>query len=87
MIFTTMNDISIDQELTISYASVPNCLYQNYGFFCDCPGCPTWDAAYEKWKADDDLRREEDERRGKPVELEVELYGKHDAWEDGVYEW
>ncbi|KAG9238044.1 hypothetical protein BJ875DRAFT_361009, partial [Amylocarpus encephaloides] len=35
-----LNDIAIGQEITISYSPDPKSLYSNYGFYCDCPGCP-----------------------------------------------
>ncbi|KAM3084067.1 hypothetical protein ACMFMF_001423 [Clarireedia jacksonii] len=56
MVFTTIQDVVKGQELTISYCSVPNDLYRNYGFFCDCPGCPPVDQAMREWKTEEALR-------------------------------
>jgi hypothetical protein len=40
LITRACRDIAKGQELTISYASQPNHLFDDYGFFCDCPACP-----------------------------------------------
>ncbi|ESZ91931.1 hypothetical protein SBOR_7676 [Sclerotinia borealis F-4128] len=85
MVFTTIDDITKGQELTIAYSSIPNHLYQNYGFFCDCPSCPPWESAYKVWKVEDELRKKEALDSGKEVELET--YPVNTAWENGVYEW
>ncbi|QSZ32407.1 hypothetical protein DSL72_001981 [Monilinia vaccinii-corymbosi] len=87
MAFTALDDIEKGQELTIAYASTPNDLYQNYGFFCDCPGCPSWDVQYQKWKFEDDLRRRETLETGNNVQFEREAYQSNPPWKDDVYEW
>jgi SET domain-containing protein len=56
MVFTTIADVAQGQELTISYCSVPNNLYKDYGFFCDCPGCTPADQAIKEWKIEEALR-------------------------------
>jgi hypothetical protein len=33
-------DINEGDEITVSYSRDPESLYENYGFHCDCPGCP-----------------------------------------------
>lgn len=33
------------EEITISYDPEPKHLPGNYGFYCDCPGCPSIKAA------------------------------------------
>jgi hypothetical protein len=40
LIVTTTCKIKKGQEITISYTSCPSNLFENYGFYCDCPGCP-----------------------------------------------
>ncbi|KAI9640377.1 hypothetical protein NHQ30_011122 [Ciborinia camelliae] len=87
MVFTTILDITKGQELTIAYATVPNDLYQNYGFFCDCPGCPSKDDQYKNWKCEDDLRKKARLDDSKEVEFEQETYPVKSAWENDVYEW
>ncbi|KAA8570085.1 hypothetical protein EYC84_002419 [Monilinia fructicola] len=87
MVFTTRGDVQKGHELTIAYAWVPNDLYQNYGFFCDCPGCPSWDFQYKEWKFEDDLRKKEAWDSGKTVPWEQERYARSPAWKTGVYEW
>jgi hypothetical protein len=42
---TALFDITSGQELTISYTSIPEDLPGFYGFFCDCPSCPSPDVA------------------------------------------
>ncbi|CAD6449099.1 590c0793-41eb-4516-a665-f6c263a231ef [Sclerotinia trifoliorum] len=87
MIFTTTDAVKKDQELTISYASIPNSLYQNYGFFCDCPGCPPSDSAYRDWRNEDRVRRNA-ERDGVRMEnFEPDSYSLSAAWENDVYKW
>ncbi|KAJ8058803.1 hypothetical protein OCU04_011791 [Sclerotinia nivalis] len=87
MVFTTTDGIKKGQELTISYASIPNCLYQNYGFFCDCPGCPPSDSAYKEWKNEDRLRKNAERDSGRMFNFEMESYPVNEAWENDVYEW
>ncbi|KAB8298877.1 hypothetical protein EYC80_001035 [Monilinia laxa] len=87
MVFTTLGDVQEGQELTIAYAWVPNDLYQNYGFFCDCPGCPSWDFQYKEWKFEDDLRKKEAWDSGKTARFGRETYARNPAWKNGVYEW
>ncbi|RDW87432.1 hypothetical protein BP5796_03126 [Coleophoma crateriformis] len=41
MHFTTTKDVAKGEEITISYATNPDLLYEDYGFFCDCKACPT----------------------------------------------
>lgn len=43
LIVTTLRDIEVGEEITISYCGrgSPNNLMANYGFYCDCLGCPT----------------------------------------------
>jgi hypothetical protein len=36
---SALRDISIGEEITISYSRDPSSLYENYGFHCDCFGC------------------------------------------------
>ncbi|KAH7327357.1 hypothetical protein BKA65DRAFT_566787, partial [Rhexocercosporidium sp. MPI-PUGE-AT-0058] len=40
LIFTACNPIKAGEEITISYTTNPTQLMDNYGFYCDCPGCP-----------------------------------------------
>lgn len=87
MIFTGTEAIKKDQELTISYASIPNSLYENYGFFCDCPGCPPSDAAYRDWKNEDRVRRNGERDGERMVNFEEPSYSLSSAWENDVYEW
>ncbi|KAL3421363.1 hypothetical protein PVAG01_07808 [Phlyctema vagabunda] len=42
MVFTTLKEVKPGQELTISYCCSPASLYDDYGFFCDCEGCPKY---------------------------------------------
>ncbi|PQE32606.1 SET domain protein [Rutstroemia sp. NJR-2017a WRK4] len=73
MVFTTIAEVARGQELTISYCIVPNDLYRNYGFFCDCPGCPPPEQAMKARKMEKALR----EANG--------LYDPEDKpWDDGV---
>ncbi|KAF4631463.1 hypothetical protein G7Y89_g6664 [Cudoniella acicularis] len=54
LITTALMPITKDTELTISYTSSPRTLMRNYGFWCECPGCPSpKDAAEEQRKIDD----------------------------------
>jgi len=39
LITKTLQAIPRGQEITISYCNVPTFLYENYGFYCDCPNC------------------------------------------------
>ncbi|CAL3970430.1 unnamed protein product [Diplocarpon coronariae] len=39
--FTACKPIQKNQEITISYTNTPSQLPGNYGFYCDCPACPT----------------------------------------------
>ncbi|APA15706.1 hypothetical protein sscle_15g104760 [Sclerotinia sclerotiorum 1980 UF-70] len=87
MIFTGTEAIKKDQELTISYASIPNSLYENYGFFCDCPGCPPSDAAYRDWKNEDRVRRNGERDGERMGNFEEPSYSLSSAWENDVYEW
>ncbi|KAE9367024.1 SET domain-containing protein [Stipitochalara longipes BDJ] len=43
LIVTSLFPIAKDQEITISYSKCTEHLYPNYGFYCDCPGCPSAD--------------------------------------------
>lgn len=38
--FTACQSIQKGQEITISYTTNPSQLMDNYGFYCDCSGCP-----------------------------------------------
>ncbi|KAL5327843.1 hypothetical protein ACEPPN_005549 [Leptodophora sp. 'Broadleaf-Isolate-01'] len=40
LIFTACNPINKGDEMTISYTSNASQLMDNYGFYCDCSGCP-----------------------------------------------
>ena len=91
MVFTTLSDISKGQEITISYANVPTHLYQNYGFFCDCPGCPPGSFASKKWEYENDLVRQAEKPVGDADEFEQEPYpgNEVEAWEleRDLFEW
>ncbi|TGO29545.1 hypothetical protein BPAE_0014g00010 [Botrytis paeoniae] len=89
MIFTTLSDITKGQEITISYANVPTHLYQNYGFFCDCPGCPPGSFASKKREYENDLRRQAEKPIDNAVDLEPEPYpgNEVEAWENDMFEW
>ncbi|KAM0310011.1 hypothetical protein ACHAO8_008487 [Botrytis cinerea] len=91
MVFTTLRDISKGQEITISYANVPTHLYQNYGFFCDCPGCPPGSFASKKWEYENDLVRQAEKPVGDADEFEQEPYpgNEVEAWEleRDLFEW
>ncbi|KUJ18770.1 SET domain-containing protein [Mollisia scopiformis] len=40
MVFTSINPMKAGDEITIQYCANPAKLYDNYGFYCDCPSCP-----------------------------------------------
>jgi hypothetical protein len=43
LVFRTLRDITAGEEMTISYigwSTATSLLHDNYGFWCDCPGCP-----------------------------------------------
>ncbi|TGO66687.1 hypothetical protein BOTNAR_0056g00260 [Botryotinia narcissicola] len=89
MVFTTLSDITKGQEITISYANVPTNLYQNYGFFCDCPGCPPGSFASKKWEYENDLRRQAEKPIDNTTYFEPEPYigNEVEAWESAMFEW
>ncbi|TGO61473.1 hypothetical protein BCON_0027g00620 [Botryotinia convoluta] len=89
MVFTTLNDITKGQEITISYANVPTHLYQNYGFFCDCPGCPPGSFASKKWEYENDLRRQAEKPINNADYFGPEPYpgNEVEAWESAMFEW
>ncbi|KAF7956029.1 hypothetical protein EAE96_004950 [Botrytis aclada] len=89
MVFTTLSDIIKGQEITISYANVPTHLYQNYGFFCDCPGCPPGSFASKKWEYENDLKRQAEKPIDNAVHSEPEPYPGYEveAWENDMFEW
>jgi hypothetical protein len=41
-------DIANGQELTISYTNIPKDLPAFYGFYCDCPSCPSQKVVEER---------------------------------------
>ena len=45
---TTLFNIAKGQELTISYTNIPEKLPGFYGFYCDCPACPSPEMAAER---------------------------------------
>jgi hypothetical protein len=53
LITKTLYSIPKGQEITISYSPDAGTLYDNYGFYCDCRGCPS----PAKAKADAAFRR------------------------------
>ncbi|RDL31091.1 uncharacterized protein BP5553_09880 [Venustampulla echinocandica] len=40
MVTRSVMSIKKGQEITIAYSRNPSALHFNYGFWCDCPGCP-----------------------------------------------
>ena len=51
LVVTTLMDVAEGEELTISYIGWSNNtsrLYENYGFWCDCQGCPSAKEAQAK---------------------------------------
>ena len=50
MVFTSLSHIEAGTEVTISYADTPVDLLRNYGFTCDCPGCPDPEKAKKEFE-------------------------------------
>lgn len=48
LVVTMLTNVKAGTELTISYGGSSNMIQQHYGFWCDCPKCPSpADAAAE----------------------------------------
>ncbi|KAH8669677.1 hypothetical protein BGZ60DRAFT_39437 [Tricladium varicosporioides] len=53
LVITTVMEVKEGTELTIAYTSNPSSLKRNYGFWCDCPGCPSMEVREAEQKAVD----------------------------------
>jgi hypothetical protein len=52
LVTSAIQDIEAGQEITISYCGYgdPSSLPENYGFYCDCPKCPSPEEAAARAK-------------------------------------